>query len=150
MHRGDPDLHTLTSDDIEGMRHAVRHCGRIPGLLQVVGEERSTTLKAAWGTNAYRTGLALVLRPETMSSTRGGLRRFGLWLDTERPRIASLDQLNRANMVDFMESVHRLHKIKHPDQPLSRAYRAGIISTVAMLFRYAAVAEWDDVSPPAL
>ena len=25
------------------------------------------------------------------------------------------------------------------------AYRAGIISTVAVLFRYAAVAEWDDV-----
>ncbi|WP_405852464.1 tyrosine-type recombinase/integrase [Streptomyces sp. NBC_00090] len=185
IHRGDPDLHTLTSDDIEGMRHAIRHCERIPGLLQVVGEERCATLKASWGTNAYRTGLALfhagitarppareesvpptrlsgkpridavferflaeralVLRPESMSSTRGGLRRFGLWLGTERPHIASLDQLNRADMVDFMESVHRLHKIKHPDQPLSRAYRAGIISTVAVLFRYAAVAEWDDV-----
>jgi integrase len=185
MHRGDPDLHTLTSDDIEGMRHAIRHCERIPGLLQVVGEERCPALRAAWGTNAYRTGLALfhagitgrlpareetsppprlsgkprieavferflaeralVLRPETMSSTRGGLRRFGLWLDTERPHIASLDQLNRADLVDFMESVNRLHKIKHPDQPLSRAYRAGIISTVAVLFRYAAVAEWDDV-----
>ncbi|MFF0291047.1 tyrosine-type recombinase/integrase [Streptomyces sp. NPDC005262] len=185
MHRGDADLHTLSSDEIEGMRHAIRHCERIPGLLQVVGEDRCPTLKAGWGTNAYRTGLALfhagitgrppareetvplprlsgkpridavferflaeralVLRPESMSSTRGGLRRFGLWLDTERPHIASLDQLNRADLVDFMDSVHRLHKIKHPDQPLSRAYRAGIISTVAVLFRYAAVAEWDDV-----
>ncbi|WP_280679216.1 hypothetical protein [Kitasatospora sp. MAA19] len=167
------------------MRHAIRHCERIPGLLDVVGEDRCPTLKASWSTNAYRTGLALfhagitarppdreervplprlsgkpridaiferflveralVLRPESMSSTRGGLRRFGLWLDTERPHIESLDQLHRADLVDFMESVHRLHKIKHPDQPLSRAYRAGIISTVAVLFRYAAVAEWDDV-----
>ncbi len=80
-----------------------------------------------------------------MSSTRGGLRRFGLWLDTERPHIDSLDQLNRADLVDFMEAVHRLHKLKDPDQPIGRAYRAGIISTVAVLFRYAAVAEWDDV-----
>ncbi|MGI5401420.1 hypothetical protein ACQEVG_18650 [Streptomyces sp. CA-135486] len=44
-----------------------------------------------------------------------------------------------------MESVSRLRKIKHPDEPLSPAFRAGIISTVAVLFRYAAVAEWDDV-----
>ncbi|MFD8781891.1 tyrosine-type recombinase/integrase [Kitasatospora sp. NPDC059599] len=44
-----------------------------------------------------------------------------------------------------MESVHRLRKIKQPDEPLSRAYRAGIISTVAVFFRHAAVAEWDDV-----
>ncbi|MGW0926793.1 hypothetical protein ACWD3J_48705 [Streptomyces sp. NPDC002755] len=56
MPRRDPDLHTLTSDDVEGMRHAVRHCERIPGLLQVVDEERCPTLKAAWGTTAYRTG----------------------------------------------------------------------------------------------
>ncbi|MFE5072995.1 hypothetical protein [Streptomyces halstedii] len=56
-----------------------------------------------------------------------------------------LDQLGREDMVAFMESVHRLRKIKHPDEPLSGAYRAGIISTVAVFFRHAAVAEWDDV-----
>ncbi|MFD7474937.1 tyrosine-type recombinase/integrase [Streptomyces sp. NPDC059837] len=88
---------------------------------------------------------ALVLRPESMSSTRGGLRRFGLWLDTERPHIDSLDQLHRADLVAFMESVNRLRKIKHPDEPLSPAYRAGIISTVAVFFRHASLAEWDDV-----
>jgi len=185
MHRGDPDLNTLVGDDVETMRHAIRHCERIPGLLQVIGEDRCPTLKLSWATNAFRTGLALfhtgitdrppsretasppprlcskpridavferflaeralVLRPESMSSTRGGLRRFGLWLDTERPQIDSLDQLNRADLVAFMESVHRLRKIKYPDEPLSRAYRAGIISTVAVFFRHAAVAEWDDV-----
>jgi integrase len=88
---------------------------------------------------------ALVLRPESMSSTRGGLRRLGLWLDTARPEIDSLDQLCRADLVEFMESVHQERKIKHPDEPLSPAFRAGIISTVAVFFRYAALAEWDDV-----
>ncbi|MET9809951.1 MULTISPECIES: hypothetical protein [Streptomyces] len=56
-----------------------------------------------------------------------------------------LDQLGREDMVAFMESVHRLRKIKHLDEPLSGAYRAGIISTVAVFFCHAAVAEWDDV-----
>lgn len=88
---------------------------------------------------------ALVLRPESMSSARGGLRRFGLWLDTEQPHIDRLDQLNRADAVAFMEKVNRLWKIKHPDEPLSPAYRAGIISTLAVFFRHAALAEWDDV-----
>ncbi|WTW98182.1 site-specific integrase [Streptomycetaceae bacterium NBC_01309] len=88
---------------------------------------------------------ALVLRPESMTSVRGGLRRFGLWLDTERPHVDALDELHRADLVAFMESVKQLRKIKHPDEPLSPAYKAGIISTVAVLFRYAAVAEWGDV-----
>jgi hypothetical protein len=117
-------------------------------------------MTAAWGTNAYRAGLALfhggiidrlpvpyrglprpllsgkpriaavmdrfvveralVLRPDTMSSLRGGLRRFGLWLDTERPGIDSLAQLTRADLVDFMESVHQMRKIKHPAETISR------------------------------
>lgn len=93
----------------------------------------------------YLAERALVLRTESMSSLRGGLRRFGLWLDTERPQIDSLDQLHRADLVDFMEAVHRQRKIKHPDKPLSPAFRAGIISAVAVFFRYAALAEWDDV-----
>ncbi|MGW2339493.1 tyrosine-type recombinase/integrase [Streptomyces sp. NPDC001661] len=185
MHRGDPDLTTITSDDVDELRHTIRNCERIPQLTQVIGEDRFATLKLAWTTNAYRTGLALyhagitatpppraearplpglcskqridaaferflaeralVLRPESMSSLRGGLRRFGLWLDIERPHVDSLAQLCRADAVDFMESVHRLHKIKHPDQPLSRAYRAGIISTVAVFFRHAAIGEWKDM-----
>jgi hypothetical protein len=88
---------------------------------------------------------ALVLRPDSMTSLRGGMRRFGLWLDTERPRIESLAELTRADMVAFMQAVHQLHKIKHPDEPISPAYRADIISTVAVFFRHAALFEWDDV-----
>jgi integrase len=88
---------------------------------------------------------ALVLRPESMTSLRGGLRRFGLWMDTERPQIESLAELTRADLVAFMQAVHRLRKIKHPDQPVSPAYRADIISTIAVFFRHAALFEWDDV-----
>jgi integrase len=185
LHRGDPDLNAITADDVEDLRQAIKHLDRIPGLAQVIDPTRLQHHRAAWGTNAYRAGLALfhagitnrlpvpyrglprpplsskprinavlerflteralVLRPESMSSARGGLRRFGLWLDTDRPHIDNLDQLHRAGLVAFMESVSRLRKIKHPDEPLSPAFRAGIVSTVAVLFRYAALAEWDDV-----
>lgn len=185
LHRGDPDLSAITADDVEGMREAIRTLDRIPGIDQVIDPQRWPTIKASWGTNAFRAGMALfhdglidrppprlpvsarpslsckprinavmerflaeralVLRPDSMSSLRGGLRRLGLWLDTERPHIDRLDQLRRADLVAFMEAVNRLRKIKHPDQPLSPAYRAGIISTVAVFFRHAAVNEWEDV-----
>ncbi|MFJ2193822.1 hypothetical protein ACIOJE_38715 [Kitasatospora sp. NPDC087861] len=82
IHRGDPDLRTLACDDIEGMRHAIRHCERIPGLLDVVGEDRCPTLKASWRTNAYRTGLALfragiTARPPDRPTGRRGFRCRG-------------------------------------------------------------------------
>jgi integrase len=184
LHRGDPNLHAVTADDVEEMRQAIQQLDRIPGIDQVIDPARWTATKSSWGTNAFRAGLALfhagiidrriernggpprpqlsnrprieavlerfmteralVLRPDSMSAIRGGLRRFGLWLDTERPHIDSLDELSRADAVAFMESVHRLRKIKHPDEPLSPAYRAGIISTLAVFFRHAALFEWDD------
>ncbi|MGW4212677.1 tyrosine-type recombinase/integrase [Lentzea sp. NPDC004789] len=105
----------------------------------------STKPRIAAVMDRFLTERALVLRPESMSSTRGGLRRFGLWLDTARPQIDNLDQLCRADLVEFMQSVHHERKILHPDEPLSPAFRAGIISTVAVFFRYASLAEWDDV-----
>jgi integrase len=185
LHRGDPDLTAITADDVEEMRQVIKHANEIPGISQVIDPGRLGTVKAAWGTNAYRAGLtlfyggitgrlpvpyrglprpplsgkpriaavidrfiaerALVLRPDSMTSLRGGLRRFGLWLDTERPQIGSLAQLARADLVDFMEAVHQLRKIKRPGEMISPAYRAGIISTIAVFFRYTALFEWDDV-----
>ena len=88
---------------------------------------------------------ALVLRPESMTSLRGGMRRFGLWLDTERPHVESLADLTRADLVAFMEAVRQFRKIKQPDEPISLAYRADIISVIAVFFRHAALFEWDDV-----
>jgi len=185
LHRGDPDLTAITADDVEEMRQVIKHAEQVPGISQVIDPARLATVKSAWGTNAYRAGLALfhggitdrlpvpyrglprpplsskpriaavmdrfiaeralVLRPDSLSSIRGGLRRLGLWLDTERPHIDSLAQLTRADLVDFMESVHQLRKIKHPGEPISPAFRASIISTVAVFFRYTALFEWDDV-----
>jgi len=185
LHRGDPDLTAITADDVEEMRQVIRQAGQIPGISQVIDPARLPALKATWGTNAYRSGLALfhggitghlpdpcsgpprpplnsrpriaavmdrfiteralVLRPASMTSLRGGMLRFGQWLDSERPQIQTLAQLTRSDLVDFMESVGRMRKIKQPGQPLSPAYRAGIISTIAVFFRYAALSEWDDV-----
>ena len=185
LHRGDPDLTAITADDVEEMRQVIKHIDQVPGIGEVIDPARLPGMKAAWGTNAYRAGLALfhggitdqipvpyrglprlplsskpriaavmdrfvaeralVLRPDSMTSLRGGLRRFGLWLDTERPDIDSLAQLTRADLVDFMESVHQMRKIRHPGQTISPAFRASIISTIAVFFRYAALFEWDDV-----
>lgn len=185
LHRGDPDLNAITFEDVEEMRRVIKNLDQVPGISEVIDPARLPAHKAAWGTNAYRAGLALfhggitsslpvpyrglprpplsskpriaavldrfvaeralVLRPESMTSLRGGLRRFGLWLDTERPNVESLAELTRTDMVAFMEAVRQLRKIKHPDEIISLAYRAGIISTVAVLFRHAALFEWDDV-----
>lgn len=49
-----------------------------------------------------------------------------------------------------MEAVQQMRKIKHPGEPIGPAYRAGIISTIAVFFRYAALFEWDDVPPRPL
>jgi integrase len=86
----------------------------------------------------------LTLRPDSIIGMRGGLRRLGLWLETERSGIDSLAQLSRADLLDFLSAVNRLEKIKHPGEPISPAYRASIISTVAVFFRHAALSEWDD------
>jgi integrase len=185
LHRGDPDLHAITADDVDELRNAIRALDRIPTIDQVIDPARMTSIRQHRGTAAFRAGVALfhagitdrapsrkppteppalsskprinavlqrylteralILRPESMSSERGGLRRFGLWLDTERPHIDRLDQLQRADLVAFMESVKRLRKIKHPEEPLSPAYQTSIISVVAVFFRHATLAEWDDM-----
>jgi Phage integrase family len=154
LHRGDPDLHAITADDVDELRHAIRTLDRIPTIDQVIDTGRLRTIKANWGTAAFRVGTALfhvgitdrpparmepkappalsskprinavpgryvaeralTLRPESMSSERGSLRRFGLWLDTERPHIDRLDQLQRTDLVAFLESVKRLQKSTTP------------------------------------
>jgi integrase len=185
LHRGDPDLNAVSFEDVEEMRQVIRNLDRVPGISEVIDPARLHSTRAAWGTSAYRAGLALfhggiisrlpvpyrglprpplsgrpriaavidrfiaeralVLRPESMDGLRGGLRRFGLWLDAERPHIESLAELTRADLVAFMEAVRQFRKIKHPDEPISPGYRADIISVIAVFFRYAALFEWDDV-----
>ena len=87
---------------------------------------------------------ALTLRPASMSTDRNGLRRFGRWLDAERPAMESLTELRRTDLVEFMTHVNREHKIKQPEQQLAPATRIGIISAIAVFLRFAALAEWDD------
>ena len=185
LHRGDPDLTAVTFEDVEEMRQVIKNLDQVPGITEVIDPARLPSTRAAWGTSAYRAGLALfhggiisrlpvpyrgmprpplssrpriaavmdrfmaeralVLRPDSMDGLRGGLRRFGLWLDAERPHIESLAELTRADLVAFMQAVQQFRKVKHPDEPVSPAYRADIISVIAVFFRHAALFEWDDV-----
>jgi integrase len=190
LHRGDPDLDNVTADDVEAMRDVVRILDQIPGIEDVLDPRRIPTIKKAWGTSVFCTGVtlfhagitdrlptrlatkpppalsskpriaavmarylrerALTVRPETMSSTRGAMRRLGLWLE-QRPEVRSLAELKRADLLEFMTWLQDQRKIKHPDQPLSNAYRRSIISEVTVFFRHAAHAEWPDVpSRPVL
>ncbi|MGI5401419.1 hypothetical protein ACQEVG_18645 [Streptomyces sp. CA-135486] len=59
LHRGDSDLHAITADDVEDLRQAIQRLDRIPGLDRVIDPACLPTRRAAWGTNAYRAGLAL-------------------------------------------------------------------------------------------
>jgi integrase len=185
LHRGDPDLHAVTADDVEQMREAIRTLDQIPGIDQVIDPQRVPSIKNAWGTSAFRTGIALfhagitdrlprrntpkpppplsakqriaavidrylteralVVRPETMASTRGALRRLGIWLAEQRPTVDSLAELKRPDLLDFMTWLQHQRKIKHPDQPLSDVYRRCIISEATVFFRYIAHAEFPDV-----
>ena len=59
LRRADPDLTAVTADDVEQTRQAILHLDRIPGIDQVLAPDRWPTLAAAWGTNAFRAGVAL-------------------------------------------------------------------------------------------
>lgn len=185
LHRGDTDLHTITADDVEDMREAIRTVDQIAGIDEVLNPRQLATIKNSWGTNVFRTGIALfhagitqrlprrnvakprpplspwpriaavmdrylveralIVRPDSMDSTRAGLRRLAMWLTQRHPTVESLAGLTRTDLLDFMAWLHQQRKIKHPDQPLGDAYRRGIISEVTVFFRYAAHAEWPDV-----
>src|SRR5699024_5478212 len=54
-------------------------------------------------------------------------------------------ELNRADLLDFLQWLQSQRKIKQPDQELSLAYRSMITWQVNAFFRYAFHAEWDDM-----
>jgi len=185
LHRGDPDLRAVTVDDVEEMRETIRTLEQIPGIDEVLSPRHLATIRNAWATNVFRTGIALfhagitdrlpsrlarkpptplhpkpriaavmdrylteralIVRPDSMDSTRAGLRRLGLWLVQQRPEVESLAELTRTDLLDFMTWLRQQRKIKHPYQPLGDAYRRGIISEVTVFFRYGAHAEWPDM-----
>ena len=59
LHRGDPNLHAVTADDVEAMREAVRTLDQIEGIEDVLDRPRITTIKNSWGTSVFRTGVTL-------------------------------------------------------------------------------------------
>ncbi|MFI5951857.1 tyrosine-type recombinase/integrase [Micromonospora chalcea] len=59
LYRGDPDLHAITADDVEQLRATIRTLDQVPGIAEVLSPQHLTTIKNAWGTNVFRTGIAL-------------------------------------------------------------------------------------------
>jgi integrase len=59
LHRGEPDLTTVTADDVDELRDAVRQLETIPGLGEVLNPTHLTTTRSVWGTSAFRAGVAL-------------------------------------------------------------------------------------------
>src|SRR5699024_10669081 len=158
LHRGDPDLFTLTIAEVEELRQVIREAATIPGLPEVLGD-RLATIPAGWGTRAFKTGMALYhagmvdalpkrqatrSRPplstvpriaavmnryvderslidtkDSVGQARAALRRLSAWLAEHRPSIENLAELNRADLLDFLQWLQSQRKIKKPDQELS-------------------------------
>ncbi|WP_457125738.1 tyrosine-type recombinase/integrase [Mycobacteroides abscessus] len=88
---------------------------------------------------------ALIDRPGSVEETRQALRRFSSWVEENRPKLKSLNELNRDDLVEFMTWLKSQKKIRPPYDPVSNAFQRLIIHQVAMFFRRAAEAEWDEV-----
>lgn len=58
LHRADTDLHTLTIDDVEELRHVIRGAASIAGLPEVLGDKMDATL-TNFGHWTFATGVAL-------------------------------------------------------------------------------------------
>jgi hypothetical protein len=59
LHRADADLGTLTIDEVEELREAIRQIRQISGIEQVLSDRQLATTPTAWATCAYQTGVAL-------------------------------------------------------------------------------------------
>lgn len=64
----------------------------------------------------YLVERALIVRPDSMSSTRAAMRRLGIWLAKQRPAVENLAELTRADLLDFMTWLVGQRKVKHPEQ----------------------------------
>ncbi len=59
LHRGDPELGTLTVDDVEELRTAIRQLDQLPGIHEILTDRQLATTPVFWATCAYQTGVAL-------------------------------------------------------------------------------------------
>lgn len=59
LHRGDPDLSTLTIDDIEDLREVLRTVHTIPQIRDVLDEQTLSRARKTWSTMVFQTGVVL-------------------------------------------------------------------------------------------
>jgi hypothetical protein len=71
LHRGDPDLHAITADDVDELRHAIRTLDRIPTIDQVIapaasGPSRPTgePPRSGWARRCSTSASPTALQPE--------------------------------------------------------------------------------------
>jgi len=136
LHRADPDLSTVTIDELEQFREAIRTVDTIPGIPDVLGPKLATAPKV-WGTWAFQTGVALfhagvIDRPPQRNTTRprqplSTRPRVAAVMDryvAERSLIdrpASLEQTRQALrrlsvwLAQARPSVHSLAELKRSD-----------------------------------
>ncbi|SIL49994.1 phage integrase family protein [Mycobacteroides abscessus subsp. abscessus] len=136
LHRADPELSTLTTDDVEDLREAIRTAASIPGIPEVLGAKMQGTL-TNFATRAFSTGVALyhagmidALPKRQVSQTRRPLStvpRIAAVMNryvAERSLIdskASVDQARAAlrRLSDWLSqerpAVESLAELKRPD-----------------------------------
>lgn len=105
----------------------------------------STVAAIATTMNSYLAERALSDRPATVGQIRAALLRLSDWLTQTRPDIKSLAELDRPAMLEFLTWIHAQAKWRHPEQPLSPAYRRMVIHQITAFFRNTAQAGWASV-----
>ncbi len=106
----------------------------------------STKKNIAAVMDRYLAERQIIDRPATMQARRYALRRLSEWIASARPDVASLDQLTRDDLVDFMGWMKNLRKRKGDvGAPVSQDYVRGVLYNVAFFFHYTAAADWDGV-----
>lgn len=100
----------------------------------------------------YVTERRLIDRPGTVMQINAAMRRLSIWIDQSRPDLASLAELDRSDLIEFLTWLTDQRKALKPAEPISTNYRRMIIWNVMAMFRYAYNNEWDDVParPPLI
>jgi hypothetical protein len=60
LRRGNPELESITFDEVEEMRLAIKDAASIPGIHDAIDPALLAKTRQTWGTKAYRTGVVLL------------------------------------------------------------------------------------------
>ncbi|MDQ2749947.1 MAG: tyrosine-type recombinase/integrase, partial [Actinomycetota bacterium] len=112
----------------------------------------STRPQVAAVMDRYVAERRLIDRPGTVMQINAAMRRLSTWIDQSRPDLASLAELDRSDLLEFLTWLIDQRKALKPAEPISTNYRRMIIWNVMAMFRYAYNNEWENVParPPLI